>query len=114
MGESEEWEIESVSEFSIILYKLNDEEERFDRVDIENVEDVYPHLVSGNILIVIDKDGQNAYLWVGSESTIHMKFLAARIAPETRDKHGTMSTMQLHNLEESSESDEFKKLLRLS
>ena len=62
MGETEEWDIDPVATFSIILYKLNDEEEDFEKVEIKSVEEIHPHLVSGNILLVIDTEGHNAYL----------------------------------------------------
>ncbi len=114
MGETGEWDIDNISSFSIILYKLNDEEERFNRIDIKSIEEIHPYLISNNILMIIDTSGHNTYLWVGGTTTVHMKFLAARIAPQTRDKHGSMSTMKLHNIEESSEPPEFKKLLQIS
>lgn len=114
MGETEEWDIDPNDSFSIIVYRLHGEEEKFEKMDVKNIEEIHPHLVSDNILLIIDTKGHNAYLWVGRAATIHMKFCAARVAPQTRDHWGSMSTMQLHNIEESSEPPEFKSLLRLS
>ena len=114
MGETEEWDLNPVDTFPIILYKLNDEEERFERIEIESIEAIKQYLIFNNIVMVIDIEGHQAYLWVGKEATVHMKFVSARIAPETRDRHGSMSTMQLHNIEEGDEPNEFKTLLKLS
>lgn len=113
LRETEEWDLNPVDTFPIILYKLNDEEERFDKIEIKSMEEVKPHLIPSNIVMVIDTKGHQAYLWVGKEATVHQKFLAARIAPQTRDRHGSMSTMQLHNIEESEEPAEFNELLQL-
>ena len=112
MGETEEWDLNPVDTFHLVLYKLNDEEERFDKIDVNSVEDIRSYLIFNNIVMIIDTKGQQAYLWVGKEATVHMKFVAARIAPQTRDFHGSMSTIQLHNIEESEEPAEFKELLQ--
>jgi hypothetical protein len=117
MGETEEWDLHPVDTFPIILYKLNDEEERFDKIDVNSIEGIHPYLIFSNIVLVIDTKGHVAYLWVGKEASVHMKFLAAQISPQVRDRHGSMSTMQLHNIEQSEESEisgEFKSLLKLS
>ena len=114
MGDTEEWDIDPVDTFSIVLYKLNDEEERFDQIQVKSVEEIHAYLVFKSILMIIDTKGHSAYLWVGNEATVKMKFVAARIAPQTRDRHGSMSTMHLHNIEQSSEPTEFKTLLHLS
>jgi len=109
MGEgTEEWDITSPS---LIVYKLNDSQEIFEKIQFGSIEDLHTHLVSDNVLLVIDIASQESYLWKGESTTIHMKFLAARIAPEVRDKHGTMA---LHTVDENSESVEFKTLLKLS
>ncbi len=113
MGETEEWDIDPEDTFSIILYKLNDEEERFDRIEIKSLEEIHPYLVFNNILLIIDTKGHSAYLWVGNEATVHMKFIAARIATQVRDLWGSMSTMHMHHIEEFDEPSEFKKLLQL-
>ena len=113
MGETEEWDLNPVDTFPIVLYKLNDEEERFDKIQIKSVDEVELHLKANNIIMLIDTKGHQAYLWVGKEATVHQKFIAARIAPQTRDLHGSMSTMQLHNIEESEEPPEFKELLQI-
>jgi len=112
LGETEEWDLNPVDTFPIVLYKLNDEEERFDKINVNSVEEIHPYLIFSNVVMIIDIKGQQAYLWVGKEATIHMKFVAARIAPQTRDLHGSMSTIQLHNIEESEEPPEFKELLQ--
>jgi hypothetical protein len=117
LGETEEWDLSPKDTFSIILYKLNDEEERFDKIEVNSLEEIHPYLIFSNIVLVIDTKGHNAYLWIGSEVTVHMKFLAARIAPQVRDRHGSMSTMQLHNIEQLEQSEisgEFKSLMHLS
>ncbi len=113
MGETEEWDLNPVDTFPLILYKLNDEEERFDKINVKSVNQIHPYLIFSNILMIIDTKGQQAYLWVGKEATVHSKFIAARIAPQTRDLHGSMSTMQLHNIQQSEEPPDFKEILQV-
>jgi hypothetical protein len=117
LGETEEWDLHPVDTFPIILYKLNDEEERFDKIEVNSIEEIHPYLIFSNIVLVIDTKGHNAYLWEGNEVSVHMRFLSARLAPSVRDRHGSMSTMHLHNIEQSEQSEisaEFKTLMQLS
>ncbi|MBN2157012.1 MAG: hypothetical protein JW776_13295 [Candidatus Lokiarchaeota archaeon] len=108
MGESEEWEIDLQPSF--IAYKLNDKEEKFEKLPHSIAEEIHPYLLSENIVLIIDMENQNAYIWEGSAASIHMKFLAARIAPTVRDRHGTMN---LHSIDQSSEPDGFKVFMKL-
>jgi len=107
MGENAEaWDMGIPSP---VVYRLSDEKEQFEKVPIMRIENIHSLLISENILLIINVDSQIAFIWEGSAVTIHMKFLAARLAPEVRDLHGTMP---IHTLDQHSESDAFKNLLK--
>ena len=62
-------------------------------------------LSSDQVLCVIDDEGKNVFLWLGSEAPVRKRFVGARTASRLRDEQGTGFRVRL--LDEGHEPDQF-------
>jgi len=73
---------------TIIVYQFNDEIGDFEELMIDPDVQLKDLLDDDFILLFVDSQHFRVWLWHGYNTTTRMKFIAAKIAPSIRDKHG--------------------------
>lgn len=73
---------------SIIVYQFNDEIGDFEELIIDPNVQLKDLLDDDFILLFVDPQHFRVWLWHGYNTTTRMKFIAAKMAPPIRDKHG--------------------------
>ena len=98
-------------EQNIVVYQFNDQIGDFEELIIDPNLKLKDLLDSDFILLFIDPQHYRVWLWHGSNTTTRMKFIAAKMAPPIRDKHGI--AFKISAVDEDNESHAFKVMLGL-
>lgn len=98
-------------EQSIIVYQFNDQIGDFEELIIDPDISLVDLLDSDFILLFVDPQHYRVWLWHGFNTTTRMKFIAAKMAPPIRDKHGI--AFKISAVDEENESNAFKVMLGL-
>jgi hypothetical protein len=72
----------------IIVYQFNDEIGDFEELIIDPDVQLKDLLDDDFVLLFVDPQHFRVWLWHGYNTTTRMKFIAAKVAPAIRDKHG--------------------------
>jgi len=93
-----------------ILFRLNEEEEDFERIEVEdhNPQDL---LESQFIYVIVDSIDKKVWIWNGKKANIRMKFIASRKASLIRDSYGV--DFNIASVDEGDESQIFKNFIEL-
>ena len=98
-------------EQSIIVYQFNDQIGDFEELIIDPDISLVDLLDSDFVLLFVDPQHYRVWLWHGFNTTTRMKFIAAKMAPPIRDKHGI--AFKISAVDEENESQAFKVMLGL-
>ncbi|MFX1260297.1 MAG: hypothetical protein ACFFAN_20805, partial [Promethearchaeota archaeon] len=82
-GQLPELEVEKV-----IVFQFNDQLGDYEELEIQEDIPLYELLDSDFVLLFVDPKSYRCWLWHGSNTTTRMKFIAAKMAPKIRDRHG--------------------------
>ena len=93
-------------ELTIVLYQFNDQIGDFEELIIDPDINLSDLLDDDFILLFIDPKHYRAWLWLGWNTTIRMKFNAAKMAQPIRDKHGI--AFKLTTVDQDNETQGFK------
>ncbi len=72
----------------IIVFQYNDKLNEFQELELGEDIQLLELLDSDFILLFVDYKRYRVWIWHGSNTTTRMKFIAAKIAPSIRDRHG--------------------------
>ncbi|MFW9938227.1 MAG: hypothetical protein ACFFC1_22445 [Promethearchaeota archaeon] len=98
-------------EQDIVVYQFNDRDADFEELIIDPTLKLKDLLDSDFVLLFVDPQHYRVWLWHGSNTTTRMKFIAAKMAPPIRDKHGI--AFKISAVDEDNESLAFKVMLGL-
>jgi len=96
----------------IIVYQFNDQIGDFEELIIDPDVPLQDLLDSDFILLFVDPQHYRVWLWHGFNTTTRMKFIAAKMAPPIRDKHGI--AFKVSAVDEDNESHAFLVMLGLA
>jgi hypothetical protein len=85
---SNEKEVTGRQSQPITVYQFNDEIGDFEELIIDSDVQLKDLLDDDFILLFVDPQHFRVWLWHGYNTTTRMKFIAAKMAPAIRDKHG--------------------------
>lgn len=95
----------------IIVYQFNDEIGDFEELIIDPDLRLQDLLDDDFILLFVDPQHYRVWLWHGYNTTTRMKFIAAKMAPAIRDKHGI--AFKVTAVDQDDEAHSFKVMLGL-
>ncbi len=72
----------------IIVFQYNDELNEFQELEISDDIQIPELLDPDFVLLFVDPSRYRVWIWHGSNTTTRMKFIAAKLAPSIRDRHG--------------------------
>ena len=98
----------SMLEKQFLLFKIDEENEDFVAIEIED-SPTHALLDSNYIYIIVVPIDKKILIWHGSNATIRMKFIATQKAPTIRDKYGV--DFKISAVEEGDESSGFKEII---
>jgi hypothetical protein len=81
-------QIPELKEEKLIVFQFNDQLGEFEELEIEEGVPLHELLDPDFILLFVDHEHFRIWLWHGSNTTTRMKFIAAKIAPNVRDRFG--------------------------
>ncbi|MFX1277279.1 MAG: hypothetical protein ACFFAT_19830, partial [Promethearchaeota archaeon] len=81
-------QIPELEEEKIIVFQFNDQLGEFEELEIVEGVPLYELLDPDFVLLFVDHKHFRIWLWHGSNTTTRMKFIAAKIAPNVRDRYG--------------------------
>jgi len=100
----------SMLEKQFLLFKIDEEEEDFAAIKIED-SPIHALLDSNYIYIIVVPIDKEILIWHGSKATIRMKFIATQKAPQIRDNYGI--DFKILAVDEGDESSKFKEIVGL-
>ena len=95
----------------IQVFQLNDEVGEYEELELDSNVKLYELLDPAFSLLFLDPNTFTAWSWQGSEISVRMKFLAAKLAPSIRDKAAV--AMKIITVDDGSEPGPFKKMVGL-
>ncbi|MFX0011333.1 MAG: hypothetical protein ACFE9R_13535, partial [Candidatus Hermodarchaeota archaeon] len=95
----------------IIVYQFNDEIGDFEELIIDPDVQLKDLLDDDFVLLFVDPQHFRVWLWHGYNTTTRMKFIAAKMAPPIRDKHGI--AFKITAVDQDNESHAFLVMLGL-
>ncbi|NHJ21320.1 MAG: hypothetical protein EAX91_10270 [Candidatus Lokiarchaeota archaeon] len=95
----------------IIVYQFNDEIGDFEELIIDPDVELKDLLDDDFVLLFVDPQHFRVWLWHGYNTTTRMKFIAAKMAPPIRDKHGI--AFKITAVDQDNESHAFLVMLGL-
>lgn len=96
----------------ITVYQFNDQIGDFEELIIDPDVPLPELLDEDFILLFVDPQHYRVWLWHGFNTTTRMKFIAAKIAPAIRDKHGI--AFKISAVDQDNESLPFKVMLGIA
>jgi hypothetical protein len=72
----------------LIVYQYNDQLNDFQELELAEDIEISELLDPDFILLFVDPSKYRVWIWHGSNTTTRMKFIAAKLAPNVRDRHG--------------------------
>lgn len=109
--EKKEQEKVGRQEQPIIVYQFNDQIGDFDELIIDPEIELKDLLDDDFILLFVAPKYYRVWLWHGYNTTTRMKFLAAKMAPTIRDRHGI--AFKITAVDQDNETIAFKVMLGL-
>lgn len=100
----------SALEEQFLLFKINEEEEIFNKIHLAN-DPIYTALDPLFIFIIVEPKEKLVWIWHGEKASIRKKFIATQKAPEIRDQYGV--DFKITAIDQGSEPPEFKKFVGL-
>jgi len=95
----------------IIVYQFNDEIGEFQELIIDPDLRLSELLDDDFVLLFVDPQHYRVWLWYGYNCTTRMKFIAAKISPAIRDKHGV--AFKITAVDQDDETHGFKEMIGL-
>jgi len=95
----------------ILLFKLNEHEESYEEVEINENNSINEQFKSDDIIFIVDGEHSRVWIWEGANVNIKMKFLSTQLASKIRDRYGI--TYNITSIDEGSEPEELKESLGL-
>jgi hypothetical protein len=90
------------------IFTLDVDSEKF--VPVKGIEHPLKKVLdSTRIYLILDPHNSKVWIWKGSEANIRMKFMAAQLAPNIRNRYAV--DYNIAAVDENNENDEFKELL---
>jgi hypothetical protein len=96
----------------ILVFQYNDQLGEFQELEIEEDFPLHELLDSEFILLFVDPKRYRVWVWHGAETTTRMKFIAAKLAPNIRDKFGI--AFRITAVDEGNEMVGFKVMLGIA
>ena len=94
----------------MIIFELKEED--YEIIDLEEESNTLISLLNTDkVLFFIDSMNSTVWVWEGKNTNTKMKFIAARIASNIRDKYGI--TYNISIIDEDNEPEDFLRLLKL-
>ncbi|MFW9828202.1 MAG: hypothetical protein ACFFEY_11445 [Candidatus Thorarchaeota archaeon] len=81
-------ELPEMDREKLIVYQYNDELNEFQELEISDDIQIKELLDPDFVLLFVDPSKYRVWIWHGSNTTTRMKFIAAKLAPSIRDRHG--------------------------
>ena len=100
----------SMLEKQLLLFKIDEENEDFTAIELEE-SPIHTLLDSNYIYIIVVPIDKDILIWHGSNATIRMKFIATQKVPHIRDKYGI--DFKISVVDEGDESSKFKEIVGL-
>jgi hypothetical protein len=97
-------------ENQFMLFKLNDKEEDFEKIELDD-KTLLEVLESHSIYIIVDPIDKRLWIWKGKNVSIRMKFIASQKGSSIRDSYGI--DYKICSVDEEDESQEFKHFINL-
>ena len=97
---------------NILVFQLDAIAEKFDKVDTKQDVPLSQLLYHDLVLLFVYPKSKIIWIWEGKGATTRMKFLAAQIAPQIRDKYAIDYT--INSIDDGDEPPEFKNLCGLN
>jgi len=88
-----EKKVEVDRKINILIFQLDAQSEKFEKVDIGKNVQLKALLYHDLILFFIDLDDKQAYIWEGNKTKPRQKFISAQLAPQIRDKYAIDSSI---------------------
>ena len=102
-------QIPELEEEKLIVFQFNDQLGEFEELEIEEDVPLYELLDPDFVLLFVDHEYFRIWLWHGSNTTTRMKFIAAKIAPNIRDRFGIgYKITAVDNNENSNTTEEYE------
>jgi hypothetical protein len=95
----------------ILVFQFNDELSEYEELEIEEDIPLYELLDSDFTLLFVDQKHYRVWIWHGSNTTTRMKFISAKMAPNTRDRYGIGNIIA--SVDEGNETLGFKVMIGL-
>ena len=90
----------------IQVFQLNDEAGEYEELELDPGIKLYELLDPSFSLLFLDANTYKAWSWQGSEISVRMKFLAAKLAPSIRDRGAV--AMKIVTIDDGDEPMAFK------
>lgn len=90
----------------LLIFQLNDEKAEFEEIEVTEDKKLYEILDSSFAILILDPPNLIGWTWLGSETTVRMRFIAASQSLIVRDNLGL--AMKIITVDEVSEPDRFK------
>jgi len=81
-------QISELEEEKLVVFQFNENLGEFEELEIEEGIPISDLLDPEFVLLFIDHKHYRVWLWHGSDTTTRMKFIAAKLAPNIRDRYG--------------------------
>jgi len=72
----------------IHVFQINEELSGFEELKLEENKVLFELLDPHKILLFVDEHTEKVWIWEGQNTSPRMKFIAARLAPNLRDREG--------------------------
>jgi len=100
----------NILEKRFLLFEIDEENENFVEIEVENGP-IYTPLDSSSIFIIVDPINKAIWIYNGEKVSIRNKFIATQEAPNIRDMYGV--DFKIVAVDEGSEPSEFLEIIGL-
>ncbi|MFX1397385.1 MAG: hypothetical protein ACFFAS_10125 [Promethearchaeota archaeon] len=104
-------QIPEIEKPKILVFQFNDQLGDFEELEFDEDVSLYELLDPEFIILFVDPEHYRVWIWHGSNTTTRMKFIAAKLAPTIRDKHGI--AFKITAVDDGGESLPFKIMVGL-
>ncbi len=106
MTEEEFEDLTDIEEENIIVFQYNDELSEYQELELEGNVQIKELLDPDFILLFVDPKRYRVWIWHGSNTSVRSKFIAAKLAPNIRDRYGI--GFKINAVDEGNETTGFK------
>jgi hypothetical protein len=106
MPEEEFEDLTDIEKEKIIVFQYNDELSEYQELELEGDVHIKELLDPEFILLFVDPKRYRVWIWHGSNTSVRSKFIAAKLAPNIRDRYGI--GFKITAVDEGNETKGFK------